>query len=344
MLNRPLRVVLACSLACASGVQSVSAQDEREMATEARRYLDQVLDIIEAESLNRARLDWSELRAAAYEMAADAQSPEDTYGAITYVVGRLGDRHSRFIPTLSYLARMAQVPEEAFRAAVERPGTEPSSRRAHPRVGLIHVPAFSGPEPDEFARRIADRLRDVVSPDICAWIVDVRGNTGGNMWPMLQGLRPLLGDVDPGYFVYPDGTWNAWSVESAVEQATLSHDPAAVAVLHDNRTASSGEAVVVAFRGRPQARTFGQPTAGLSTANRSIELPDGARLLLTVAVYADRNRSQYGGAIVPDETLDTALSEEEVLLHVQSWLLRQDPCEESEEPGFSTENRVSMAQ
>lgn len=40
-----------------------------------------------------------------------------------------------------------------------------------------------------------------------------------------------------------------------------------VAVLFDGMTASSGEAVVVAFKQRPDTRSFGMPTCGLSTAN-----------------------------------------------------------------------------
>ena len=64
-----------------------------------------------------------------------------------------------------------------------------------------------------------------------------------------------------------------------------------------------GEASVIAFRGRPNTRSFGTPTGGLSTANRSIQLSDGAWLYLTVAVMADRNLTRYGGPVGPDEVL-----------------------------------------
>ena len=42
-----------------------------------------------------------------------------------------------------------------------------------------------------------------------------------------------------------------------------------------------GEASVLAWRGRPQTRSFGQPTAGVSTSNVVQTLADGSRLLLT---------------------------------------------------------------
>jgi hypothetical protein len=53
-------------------------------------------------------------------------------------------------------------------------------------------------------------------------------------------------------------------------------------------TASSGEAIVVAFRGRPQTRSFGEPTDGVPTANDTFPLSDGALLVLTVAVDSEK--------------------------------------------------------
>jgi serine/threonine protein phosphatase PrpC len=44
--------------------------------------------------------------------------------------------------------------------------------------------------------------------------------------------------------------------------------------------ASSGEAVVISFRGRPNARSFGTPTYGASTAHQGFTLSDGGTLVL----------------------------------------------------------------
>ena len=67
-----------------------------------------------------------------------------------------------------------------------------------------------------------------------------------------------------------------------------------VAVLFDGATASSGEAVVVAFQRRADTRSFGTVTCGLSTANEAYTMSDGASLLLTVAVMADRTKFRMG--------------------------------------------------
>jgi hypothetical protein len=76
-----------------------------------------------------------------------------------------------------------------------------------------------------------------------------------------------------------------------------------VAVLSDNGIASSGEATLIAFRQRPNTRSFGAPTCGLSTANRGFPLIDGALLNLTVSIMADRTRTPYGDSVVPDEVI-----------------------------------------
>ncbi len=81
-----------------------------------------------------------------------------------------------------------------------------------------------------------------------------------------------------------------------------------VAVLFGPHTASSGEATAISFLGRPDTRSFGLPTYGLSTANAGYRLRDGAVLNLTVATDADRTGHLYGEEIQPDTTVADALA------------------------------------
>ena len=52
---------------------------------------------------------------------------------------------------------------------------------------------------------MADRV------SLVGWIVDLRGNTGGNMWPMVAGVGPVLGNGVAGFFVPPVGASTPWS-------------------------------------------------------------------------------------------------------------------------------------
>ena len=116
-------------------------------------------------------------------------------------------------------------------------------------------------------------------------------------------------------------------------------DPdAPVAVLTGPLTSSSGEAVALAFRGRAATRSFGYATQGLSTWNDGFELPDGAMLILTVAVMADRDGYDFeGGPIPPEEAVEDErgfrssyrpAADAPAIQQALSWLLAQDACQE----------------
>ena len=116
-------------------------------------------------------------------------------------------------------------------------------------------------------------LTDLAAQNPKGWIVDLRGNTGGNMWPMLTGIGPILGDGRVGSFVAADGnvTWfyqdgktgtrnpaGLETVSLTLEDAPVLMTPSSpVAVLVDSSTASSAEAITIAFHGRPDTRFFG---------------------------------------------------------------------------------------
>lgn len=136
------------------------------------------------------------------------------------------------------------------------------------------------------------------------------------MWPMLAGLAPLLGEEVPGFFQTRSGERSAWQVTPSAKCAAKPFADR-VAVLIGPRTASSGEAVAVAFRGRAATRFFGQPTAGLSTGNQDIALPDGAKLMLTTSVYVDRHGQTYPDGIAPDSLHE---SDEATLAAARTWL------------------------
>ena len=86
-----------------------------------------------------------------------------------------------------------------------------------------------------------------------------------------------------------------------------------VAILTDEETASSGEAVLLCFRGLDNVRVFGSPTAGYASANESIILDNGSILALTVSCDIARTGEIFcDDPIVPD--VETESPEEDALL------------------------------
>jgi C-terminal processing protease CtpA/Prc len=160
---------------------------------------------------------------------------------------------------------------------------------------------------------------------------------------MVAGLGPLLGRNPVGSFVRPTGAREPWVYENGASlfqgkslakvsgkgYVLRKQDPP-VAVLTDARTASSGEAAVVAFRGRPLTRSFGAATAGMSTGNESFTLSDGGRLVITTTVFADRTGHKYGKAIAPDVALAASpaqpSAQDAVAAAARTWLESQPAC------------------
>jgi C-terminal processing protease CtpA/Prc len=188
-------------------------------------------------------------------------------------------------------------------------------------VGVLAIPGFAGVTAEaqgQFALSIQEELVRLADSQPTGWIVNLQENGGGNLWPMLAGIGPLLGARNVGQF--DDGKSPlTWFYERGVagvrEQNGREHAivkikapkskalavcaKAPLAALIGPDTASSGEAIAVALCGR--ARFFGKKSAGLSTDNREFPLRSGKVLLLTVGIFRDRSGSGYESGITPEE-------------------------------------------
>jgi carboxyl-terminal processing protease len=297
-------------------------------------YLNRALDQMQARSFRRDQIDWPRLRKAALARAAGAEITVDTYDAIRFALASLGDHHSSFHPSPA----LEQI--EASRNPMRKPEIAPPPQQFGPFVGryepegrvltiggksfAIVVVTKCFPENDgefiAFETKLQRIVADLDRSHPTGWVVDLRGNVGGNMWPMLAGIGPLLGESnDLGEFFTLDShsTWRYRDgVAAEIEDCKESPYPAvagtpykltgtpSVAVLIDRGTGSSGEAIAIAFRGRPKTRFFGEHTQGSSTVNDGIELSDGASMWLTIGVDADRTGKQYPEGLGPDEEID----------------------------------------
>ncbi|WP_431040808.1 S41 family peptidase [Streptomyces sp. P1-3] len=249
-------------LACEHEHLYPARNKERNDARDRARLLVRVLNLIQENALNRRKVDWEGFRREAYEAIADATSPRETYDQIRKAITALDDPHTVFLTPDEVATAFS---EEATAAA-----PMPSGRLVDGHHPLVVVPEATGTE--EADRRYVDtgaaliREPDAHRPD--GWVVDLRGNTGGNMYPMMTVLAPLLGDGPLGSFVDGDGkTTGRWSLcdgivyhdEEAMSPVPNPYLPAVsqarVAVLIDGETMSAAEATLIAFLGKENVRT-----------------------------------------------------------------------------------------
>ncbi|HEX7045964.1 MAG TPA: S41 family peptidase [Gammaproteobacteria bacterium] len=332
-------LLLGAGTAWADDLRLVQQRVDDAISPGAAAYLDNAIDIMAARHVNRANIDWHALRAFAKGAAAGAQTSRDTWPAIKATVTRLGDSHSQFI-----------VPRKDMKNGAAVSGGVADIRIHHEmldgRIAYIGVPSIHAASDSDTATTYVDRmhaaLRTLEQDGACGWIVDLRKNTGGTMWPMLAGIGPLLGEGVIGAHVVPDRERSEWwyrdgrsgvrTSRDKTTRSTASEAPGVllsveqrVAVLLSENTASAGEAVAIAFEGLENARSFGSPTSGLTTANVGIPLGDGAKIILAIARSADRNGTIYFGPIDPDVRLE-ALAPETVLESARRWLVQQPEC------------------
>lgn len=290
------------------------------MRTTARAYVDKALDLLEKHSMESAKADWPAIRAEAHVATADARAPEDTHQAIRQVIATLGNPHTHLVTRhLAGSPPPSAVPTGRMRdhtAHLLLPGTAAAHRSRYVTAGL-------------------KVMRDLIAQRPSGWVVDLRRNRGGDMYPMLTVVSSLLGEGMTGAFVAPDGTRTEWGIRARhvyvgrrrtfVFRRVPKPVNRPVAVLTGGSTASSGEAVLVSFLGAENARTFGEPTAGYATANRTFLLPDGARLAITMAHMADRTGRVHGNTpIAPDTPVSSSDdTRDRVLDTAIAWLTEQ---------------------
>lgn len=264
----------------------------------AQAELDTAIRIVKENAMHAASVDWNTLEPKLRAEIDKDGWAQEAYSPIRELLAALQDHHSQLVPL-----------EKIERQAAQKTIPLPSVELQPGGVGYIALPGFGSTGKEELAAYL-----DSVSSGVSraggsagvGWVLDLRQDGGGNMWPMLATLRPFLGTAPLGYFKGATGLSDSWrsqldSLNPGKPVVELGDAP--LAVLTGPHTASAGEAVVIALKGRPHTRFFGQPTFGVPTGNRKFALPDGAAIAVTTTVELDRNHVQYDGRIPPDVTV-----------------------------------------
>jgi len=304
----------------------------------------EILNLLERQALYRNRVDWPATRV---RLQSAQGEPAQRLAVLREVIALSTGHHGAWTTAQRQRESLARA-QQAGAAAVDRAR---AADAVDARIGWVVIEGYAstpGATPQEKFRQDIQRaarwqqvIRSKDDGARCGWIVDLRDNGGGAMWPMLLGMAPLLrtsvvNNEDVGSFETAHGPQRWTLTATAVQLAgkplldfgqsgyVLRQPGAPVAVLFGPRTGSSGEASVLVWRGRPQARSFGQPTAGVSTGNVVHTLADGSRLLLTTSVMHDRNDRGDGLKIEPDQRVEGEVA---TVAAAQAWLLAQPACQ-----------------
>lgn len=243
------------------------------MPSSPRSYLLRALSIIEKNSLKAKDIDWQKVKADSLEMATDARTIAQTYLAIVYALRQLNDNHSFLVPASGQTIcdyEAIEPRQEILRKAKNRL----ADSHAGDKVGVLVVREISGGRSAllRYAKTLRDDIQRFRQIGAKGWIVDLRNNLGGSMWPMLLGLGPILGSGKLGSFeshqmsvpwFYENGEVGV-ILKGGIRRVNLKIIDATadleclepIAILIDEQTASSGEAVGHRFQRADQYGLF----------------------------------------------------------------------------------------
>lgn len=268
--------------------------------TTPKGYVRYAVALLDRDALYADRPAWKEKRAEV--LAAPVADLDEAHRLVQEAASVAGGKHS-FI--------MAPVRDTTTYEEIA------------PEVSLLEdnliyavLPAHTGVKVSDslYVHTIFDFLQAHL--DARGVIVDLRGNTGGNMYPMIASVSPLLPDGIVLKFQSRKQTspiplsYVTESCQLPAESVVKFPSSTPVAILTDDHTGSSGEATLICFRGLDNVRTFGAPTAGYASGNMSYTLSDGYLFAITRSADVARTGEVFcEDPILPDVPTETPLAD-----------------------------------
>lgn len=259
---------------------------------------------MEKNSIKKDSVNWEDIRTESLMQIRENNTRENAHQIIQKNLFLLGDNHSFFL-TKESIKKIYNKKNELPYISYEKINNE---------IAYIAIPPFLGGENQvlDFAKQIQEKIKILDSVKTEKWIIDLRSNRGGNMWPMYLGLAPILKEGVSGYFINSKGKYIEWVFKdnSVFEGKSknlelknsykIKANNIKIAVLISSYTASSGEAIALMFKKLPNTSFFGEDSYGLTTGNSIYNMSDGAKIVLTTSIFADREKEEYGKKIKPD--------------------------------------------
>jgi len=285
----------------------------------ANGLLDEAFVFMQKNYYRKNAVEWDNLLTSAKRKLNSSGDCSEVYDIISWCFKELNETHSFIMPPAKAAVYNYDTAILQQKPMIKELVGDIKGEILDDGIAYLTVPWVSTTD-SLICMQIADSLQQLIASldekDPKGWIIDLRKNTGGNCWPMLAGIGPLLGDGVCGYFVsarekipiiYNDGA----ALQGKYTRCRVSKGykikaaNKSIIVLTGHRTVSSGEIVALAFKGKQQVQFYGEPTAGYTTANATYTLSDNSMLVLTVCMEADRTGKICEGRIMPDETINT---------------------------------------
>jgi carboxyl-terminal processing protease len=289
--------------------------------------VDVAYDFIKTNSIHRYQVNWNHVDQQFWAAISSAHNLNDTMDAFVQVLKSLDDVHGQLYLHDQYYGCWPTNEEHSAEERLSQLMQKAKATTGKIKCDLldgqyayIRVPGFDayGSEAvDLYSKALRDTIDQWGQKKVKGFILDLRLNMGGNIYPMLNGLGHLLGEgeiayeVDVSYLL--GGIWriqngnfitNSFLMTNLEEREVNGLNQIPIVVLIGPVTASAGSVTAITFKGRKNTCFIGEPTAaGYTTSNGYFQFGPDFFMNFAISYMADRNMRFYPSSVDPDITV-----------------------------------------
>ncbi|MEL6253853.1 MAG: S41 family peptidase, partial [Bacteroidota bacterium] len=183
----------------------LSAQNQQSKDS-IQKVFDLVFEKLEADYLHRKEIDWEIWKQKIYPKALASPSLDSALHFSSMIFDSIACNHCMIFSPESYFSSSLNqaLEQEDFSSNFllkyeQEPGFE--AKLIQEEFGYILIPGMLLLDADQDSlNRVAQHMYDKIlslskAHEIKGWVIDLRFNIGGNLYPMLAALYHLLGDA-----------------------------------------------------------------------------------------------------------------------------------------------------
>ena len=264
-----------------------------------RNFVKKAVKIMDRSGLYATGEKWEKARKEA--LSATPVSMEEAHDVVKKALKVAGGKHS--------FLKEAEIEVKEKTSEWEMPQVSITDSCGK-KIAVVKLPQFSGNHDEGL--KYANTVIEAIPENIEGVIIDLRGNGGGDMYPMISSVHRFIPDGNILRFRSRKRTmWITLDyVLNVAGIKKLTPIGCPVAILTDEGTGSSAEALLLCFRGLDNARVFGSPTAGYASSNRPYKMSDGSVMVLTEGCDVARTGEEFcDDPIVPDINTETPMED-----------------------------------
>ncbi len=315
-MKKPWKYILICFLIS----NSFTSYAQK---SETRLTLDKIIEHAENNSLYRKNVNWPSLKKEMYSLSKDADSVSQLKPALDLMLKKLNDTHGRFFHNNQYLSYYSGDKKEHRKNMNSEVYNEIQSIQVYEfktlvlddSIGYVRIVGLPMGDNQKMSNDIQNAVCKLVENGAKKWVIDLRFNGGGNMFPMVEGIASIIGDgIVGGTKGVTDDESSIWQIKNgdffydeqnvAIENKCPISEVQKIAVLTSVYTASSGEALAVILKNRPKTRFFGNKTMGMVTATDYTPIDSLTAMMISVSYYKDRKSNVYNEFVDVDEIIE----------------------------------------